>query len=183
MRNLPEKTSELEEVSGQEPEKQSKVLFKASSHDNIPESSYSPFNSEHTASGPLLLTSTGFQNSTTKCGEAKFPVDVSRGLGRHQSAKSEVSAARKPYAKDVRIAVCPIRHTIKAVSNVAQLTAERNWKMQVAMSVSESKTSEGRDKLTTHPSGRQLLLPSPLYSHVQRNKREQSTQGKMKRSE
>ena len=63
---------------------QSKVLFETSSHDNIPESSFSPFNSEHTASGPLLLTSTGFQNSTTKCGEAKFPVDVSRGLGRYQ---------------------------------------------------------------------------------------------------
>ena len=52
---LPEKTSELEEVSGQEPEKQSQVLFKASSHDNIPESSYSPFNSEHTASGPRRI--------------------------------------------------------------------------------------------------------------------------------
>ena len=51
--------------------------------DNIPESSFGTVNSELTASDPLLLenetttsmlTSTGIQNSKTRCGESKFPV-------------------------------------------------------------------------------------------------------------
>ena len=37
------------------------------------------------------------------------------------------------------------------------------------MSVSDIKTSEGRNQLTTqHPSGRQLLIPSPLQTDEER---------------